>query len=294
MKRNKPKNLDAMTMLAMAKARTKQERRAVYYLIAMALVMLGLGLIAWLFWPEEIPHVTFTAYDAIALPEETIALYARAEPENRERSAKVDGLDVRFQITATPKDETVATDAEGMAHIDWSAPKAADKPIEFMVRYQHQNDPKKVARDSARIYVWPAKTKLLVVDVEALREGAAKALRTLGARYKIVYLTTDRATSYRFTRSSLTQPQTTPDGQVPDGPLLRQRAEGESDSFAGKQIDAIKNSFTGEIVGIAGESQEAKAFLGARWKAFLIGDATDAPDAATVLADWAELVKKLQ
>src|SRR5260370_15520409 len=104
MKRDNSKNLDAMTMMAMAKARKKQEHRAVSYLIAMAIVVLGLGLIAWFFWPEEIPHVTLAAYDAVALPDSTVTLHARAEPEDKELSAKVDGLDVRFHIAATQTD----------------------------------------------------------------------------------------------------------------------------------------------------------------------------------------------
>src|SRR5262249_42874027 len=158
-----------------------------------------------------------------------------------------------FQIAATQKDETAATDAQGVGAIQWSAPKKEGKPIEFLVRHQHKDDPKQVARDSGRVYVWPANTKLLVVDadhaladgVEALREGtggatakpgAAKALKSLAARYKIVYLTAlmDRPTTYRRLRSFLTQPATTVDGQLPDGPLLGPTmplGEGESDLF---------------------------------------------------------------
>jgi hypothetical protein len=215
MKRQNPKTHDALTMMAMAKARKKEERKAVSYLIAMAIVMIGLALIAWWFWPEEVPHVTLAAYDAVAVPEQTITLHAGAEPENKERSAKVDGLDVRFQIAATQKDETAATDAQGVAGIQWSAPKKEGKPIEFLVRHQHKDDPKQVARDSGRMYVWPANTKLLVVDadhaladgVEALRDGtggatakpgAGKALRSLAARYKIVYLTRSRTARPRI------------------------------------------------------------------------------------------------
>jgi hypothetical protein len=68
---------------------------------------------------------------------------------------------------------------------------------------------------------------------------------------------------------------------------------GASDSFASTQIDALKKSFPGEIIGVAGRGVEAKMFLGAGWKSYLIGQGSDVPQGATTLADWAELPKKV-
>lgn len=315
MKRHTPKTHDALTMMAVAKARKKEERKAVSYLVAMAIVAIGLALIAWWFWPEEVPRVTLAAYDTVATPEQSITLHARAEPENKERSAKVDGLDVRFQIAATQKDETAATDAQGVASIPWSAPKKEVKAIEFLVRHQHKDDPKQVARDSGRVYIWPANTKLLVVDadhaladgVEALRDGtggatakpgAAKALKSLAARYMIVYLTAlmDRPTTYRRLRSFLTQPATTVDGQLPDGPLLGPTmplGDGDADVFTMGQIEALKKAFPGEMIGVAGRGVEAKMFLDAGWKAFVIGDSVNAPAGSVAVRTWKEWQEKL-
>ena len=68
MKRQHSRKLDPETMLALAKTRERQERRSVSFLIAAAVLVLGLGVIGYFFWPEEPTHVTVAAYDAVATP----------------------------------------------------------------------------------------------------------------------------------------------------------------------------------------------------------------------------------
>src|SRR5262245_7053656 len=172
MRRDPKKKLDPETMLALAKARQRQDRRAVSYLIAMAVLVAGIGAISWFFWPVEPPRVALAAYDAVATPEESIKLYARAAPENRERAPRLEGLDLWFQVPATQRSETIATGPDGSASLDWQAPKARAERLEFVVRHQQRDEPKKVASDRGRVFVWPAHAKLLAVDVDyALADG---------------------------------------------------------------------------------------------------------------------------
>ena len=98
MRPDQSRKADALTMLAMAKARKRQERRSVTFLIATAIVVLGLGIIGWFLWPEEPARITRAAYDAVAAPKESITLVARAEAEAKDQSPRISGLPVLFQI----------------------------------------------------------------------------------------------------------------------------------------------------------------------------------------------------
>jgi hypothetical protein len=309
-KRDPKKKLEAEAMLAMAKARHRQDRRAVSYLIAMAVLVLGLGAISWFFWPVEPPRVALAAYDAVAVPEESIKLYGRAAPENRERALKLDGLDLWFQVPATQRSDTLVTDAGGSAALDWQAPQAKGERLEFMVRHQQKDEPKRGVRDNGRVFVWPAKSKLLVVDVDhaladgvealadsgsaapVLRPGAATALQALGARYKVVYLSAaaNEPASYKKLRSWL------PQARLPDGPLLspyQPSGPGDVEVFTMGQIEGLKKRFSGPTVGIAGRDGEARMYADAGWKAVVIGDAEALPPGASAIASWEALPKEL-
>jgi hypothetical protein len=231
------------------------------------------------------------------------------EPENKPRAEKLGGMDVLFQIIATKRAETLATDEQGTAVLEFQAP-AANGPHEFSVRYQHKDEPKNVASDHrGRVFIWPAKTKLLVVDVDhaladgvdalgnagsaapTLHAGAATSLGTLGSRYKIVYLSAaaNQPSSYKKLRGWLRQ------AQLPDGPLLapwKPVAADDRDTFTAGQIEALKKRFPEPAVGIAGREAEARMYVEAGWKSVLIGDAERLPPRASAIANWAELPKE--
>jgi hypothetical protein len=309
MKRDPSRKLDPETMLAVAKARERQERRLVSYSIALAILVLGLGVLGWFFWPEDPPRFTITAYDAVAVPAESITLYARLEPENKPRPLKLGSRDVLFQITTTQRAETLATDEHGTSALEFQAP-AANAPLEFRVRHQHKDEPKRVASDQGRVFVWPAKTKLLVVDVDhaladgvdalanaggaapALHDGAAASLRTLSSKYKIVYLSAAayQPSSYKKLRTWLRQVQ------LPDGPLLSPPMPVVSDNRHGffiDQIAALRKRFSEPAIGVAGRAVEARIYLNAGWKAVVIGDADALPAGASTVTAWTELPKEL-
>lgn len=315
MKRDPSRKLDPETMLALAKARQRQERRSVSYLIAVAVLVLGLGVIGWFLWPEDPPRVTLAAYDAVATPEESIVLQARAWPEAKGGSPTLSGLELWFQTTVPPHAETVITDSLGGASLSWQAPKTG--PVEFMVRHQQKIDPKKPVRDNGRVFVWPPASPLLVVDVDhaltdgveslagggnvapTLREGAAHALQSLSGRYKIIYLSTAvrEPTSYKKLRAWLQQAGTAgKPAALPGGPLIGPSVpigEAEEQNFAKERIGALKKRFTAPAVGVAWRDVEAQMYLDAGWKAVVIGPDKIVPPGASAIQSWANLPKEL-
>src|SRR5262249_44801398 len=144
---------------------------------------------------------------------------------------------------------------------------------------------------SGHVFVWPATSKLLIVDVDhtlldgvealasggnaapTLREGAALALQSLNGKYKVVYLSAavrDPA-SYKKFRSWLQQAanQIIPGTamlNLPPGPLLAPSEPiGDADEkvFMASQIELLKKQFTEPAVCIAGRDTEARTFLDA-------------------------------
>jgi hypothetical protein len=279
----------------------------VSYLIAAAIMVLALGAIWWFFSPEEPARFTLAAYDAIATPDQSIALYSRVEPDSAHRSAKVNGLELRFQIMATQQDETKATDPAGNAAIDWSAPKGNKPVVEFMVRHQSTENPRNAIRDQGRVFIWPADSKLLVVDVDhaltegveglagntapKLRSGAGDTLRQLSQKYRIVYLSAEanQPGTYKKLRSWLGQ-------QVPPGPLLGPPTSSDStelETFAAGQLRQLSKLFGQRGVNVVGRTEDAQIARDCGWKAVVIGDAPVVPQGASAAASWPELAKEL-
>jgi hypothetical protein len=316
MKRDPSRKLDPETMLALAKSRERQERRSVSYLIATAVLVLGLGVIGWFLWPEDPPRFTLVAYDAVAVPEESTRLHARVEPEKKDQHPKLAGLAFWFQITDPPRAETLATDANGSAALDWQAPKKADARLEFMVRHQHKANPKEGARDQGRVFIWPAQAKLLVVDVDhalttgieslaaggnaapTLRPGAVAALQSLASRYKVVYICAEanEPSSYKKLRTWLRPTVATALGHLSDGPLLGPPmpvGTAEMETYTISQIEMLKKHFPERAVGVAGRAVEAQMYIDAGWKSIIIGEANPAPPGASSITGWADLPKEV-
>ena len=302
MKRDPSRKLDPERMLALAKTRKRQDRRVVSYLIAGAIMVLCLGGISWFLWPEDPPRFNLAAYDAVAVPDESIKLFASIRAEGNDRSAAIKGLAMRFQVTATQKDETQFTDSAGSAAIEWRAPKDKNAVVEFMVRHQSAENPRHAIRNQGRVFIWPADSNLLVVDVDhaltegieglagntapKLRSGAVESLRRLSQKYNIAYLctgTTDPGT-YKKLRSWLQL-------QTPSGPLIGNPAA--SDMFIGVQIRQFSNQFTRPGVVVVGRSEEAQLAIDAGWKAIIIGGGPPVGSAAIAVQSWTELVKEL-
>jgi hypothetical protein len=315
MKRDPTKKVDPITMLAMAKARERQERRSVSYLIAAAVLVAGLGVIGFFLWPEDPPHVTLAAYDAVVASGQSTVLCARVEPENKDKAPKLGGLELWYQVPASQIAQTRLTDAHGAATLDYEVPKTKASVIEFMVRHQQKDDPKKAARDQGRIFVWPGTASLLVVDIDTaladgvaflangdnvaptLRSGAAATLRALSGRFKVVYFTTAARgpASYARLRRWL-RPVPGVQEALPDGPLLGFSVPvetGDEGSAVSRRIEALKQSFSERSVGLTGRGEVAKLFLDAGWKAVVVGGEQAAPAGALVVQAWPDVAREL-
>jgi hypothetical protein len=305
MKRDPSRKLDPETMLALAKARQKQDRRAVSYLIAAAIMVLGLGIVWWFLWPEDSIRFNLAAYDAVGSPGEELELDAQLEPVGT-APAKREKHELRFQVKETQTDESSASEPGVGTGIRWKAPKGKSQVVEFMVRHQYHDNAKNVVRDQGRAFIWPTDTKLLVVDVDhaltegveglagntapKLRSGASAALRDLSTRYRVVYLSAGASepSRYKRLRSWLAQ-------LVPAGPLLGSSeplGPSDSDKFTINQIEQLKKRFTAPALGVFGRAAEAQAAVDAGWKAIVIGDAKDLPAGTTAIASWAEFPKQ--
>jgi hypothetical protein len=315
MKQGDPKKLDPRTVLAMSQARPTSRRRSAPTLIALAIVVIGLVLIGYFAWPSDPPRVAVAAYDAVARPADTIDLHGRVEQEDGEKSDRLGGLEVRFEVAAARYGEDATTEKGGAAKSAWHVPQKAGPPIEFSVIRQHKGE-KRVARDSGRVFLWPKDAKLLVVDADHVlidaddetlrtakptelkpRDGAPLALGALAVPYKIVYLTAnmDQPLAYKKLRAWLRQPAH-PKLALPDGPLLgpfEPVGEADRDLFTVGQIEALKTAFPGPAVAIAGRPVEAKMFLDAGWRTILIGKASDAPKGAAIADSWSDVPKLL-
>lgn len=295
------KKLDPRTLLALSQMRKPDHsNRVTGYLIAAAVLVLAFGGIAWWVGRDLEPEsLALAAYDDVALPDTEVTLRAWLQAPGQD-DVKLGGRELLFQVAVTQTGERAASDDAGTASVSWHAPKAT-QPVEFLVRFSDKKL-KLNLRDSGRVFVWPATAELLVVDADhALTDfgAAADALKPLGARYKIVYLTADadRPTDYHKLRASLRQGgRSSRPNPLPDGPLLGPTVplgQGDLDIAAIGQVDRLKQTFPGKAVGVAGRPTEAQMFLTAGWTTFLIGDAADAPAGATVLASWDELPKQL-
>jgi hypothetical protein len=312
------RKMDPETLLALHRARRSPNRRAVGLLIGVIVLVVGLALIAWLVSLDVGPAaLTLAAYDAVATPEQDIELRARLDAEDSERPPDLASRELLFQVAQTQTSQQAATAADGTAGISWKAPRAGGRAVEFLVRHLDPGQ-NRALRDTGRVFVWPESAALLVVDADhaladadeetlqsastaalKLKEGAAAALRTLAGQHRVVYLTAvmDRPASYRKLRAWLRQGAAAGQGQLPDGPLLGPvfpLGEGDRALFAIGQIEKLKQSFPKPAVGIAGRSKEARMFLDAGWKTFLIGEEQGAPAGAMVVPSWTELAKRLK
>jgi hypothetical protein len=316
MKDGDSKKLDPRTLLALSQARPKPGRRMVPILISVAVLLVALTIIGYFLWPTDPPRVAVAAYDAVARAGDPIDLHARVEKEDGEKSNRLGGLELHFGVPASKFDTSAKTDEQGAAEARWPAPSKGGPVAEFTVIHDLKRE-KHVVRDSGRAFFWPPKeTKLLVVDADhALiyaddetlrtarptelkpREGAPAELTKLAASYKIVYLTSamDQPQTYKKLRTWLRQPAL-PSLRLPDGPLLgpfEPLGEGDRELFTIGQIEALKKSFPGEALGIAGRPVEAKMFLDAGWRTILIGKSSDAPKGAAIADSWSDVPKLL-
>ena len=250
------------------------------WLVVVAATCVAIGLLAllawWLYKPTQAPRLEVIALDAVAAVEKQSRVAALlALPDRGEYPASVlRDHECVFEIGG--KQVKAQSDAKGRAAIDWGP---IDKPAveAIAVRYVDVRN-KQGSADQAKLFAWPAGSKVLVVDVvETLaqidaeqwptmhgadihpRPDAARALQQAEKHdYRVVYLAvTESALEYRKARGWIGAPRPAAD-RFPTGPTLA------SQEFAGVKdfVDRFGNAVT--LVVRSQEAASAGKSAGAR------------------------------
>lgn len=311
------KKSDALTLLAKVGA-DKRRRRPLLVFVALGIVLAVLVAAAlWRFGPAPVPRVyEFVAYDQAARPDQAAALRAQLVPlDPDERGADLSGLEVQFVDPATGQPVNAVTDRSGAASAELRFAEAAEYPLVVTLRYLGDQRRRHHAVDGGYVFVWPADTALLVVDLdhglfdtgaEALRSSsepnllpradAAAALREAQKKYRVVYLSAaDEPETYRKLAKLIRQIGD-PETSLPLGPLLGWAgypAAADETAFRQAAIADLKKRYAGTAVGVTGRADVARLYHAAGLRTFLLGDGADAPEGVAAVASWNELAKQL-
>ncbi len=278
-------------------------------------------LIAGFFWwvgtPEAAPKAfLLMACDAIALPDEPVALVGKLETVDD--AADFQGIDrtpLDFQETVTNRQQTMACDARGMAHFETSFPSSL-LPLTWFARYAgSRRRPPALAKGT--IYVRPPTTGWLIVDADhalpaipeeefwtreildvPLMPGALAALREARKHHEILYVASSADTANKHLRFKawLARGWAPANQQPPDGPLFTRAATDLSAQESLQRVATdLQKRFTPHVIALAARPEEAKAFLDAGVETLLLGDGEGAPKGAKVVTSWGDkLAEKIE
>lgn len=286
-------------------------------LILLVLLLLApVGLFLWLLRPAaEPPRLGIVAADILTVPGEDVHLRAYLETVSDVEFAAWKGHQVFFEeaqhLDAPARRPPVPTHsaADGAASVPWSFPAQttqADFLARFVDRRRRYN-----ADDRARVFLKPAATPLLLVDLRTLSPAAvqtwaqvleiplhpeaAAALQAVQARqYQVVYLAgdADRPRRYRLARAWLDH-RFASKPSLPLGPVLWYPVGMDKEtSLWAKVLVELRQHFTGPMVAVAGSPDAAAACLARGLPTLWLGpDAV--PPGARKIAFWAEVIKEL-
>jgi hypothetical protein len=307
------KKMDALVLLAKASSGRRRRQSLVAGLVCVALILVLGVLMVWWIWPApRPPRLDMAVFDQLALPGETVQLYAQLEPvAPPDQQFNMAGYLVAFEEPTSGLRMTTQTARGGVAICSGAFALSRD-PLELRAGFPG-NARERGVQGRGRIFVWPAETAFLLVDadrtltaldpeafgtvnnhdVRALPD-AAPTLRGLAAKYAIVYVTGNarRPQLYSKLRAWLGS-GFAPAQQFPDGPVLT--AWGEPDAAAARAavLTAVRGRLTGTGIGIAGDAETAAQYRQQGWETFLVGAAENVPEGITPVKDWAALGKLL-
>ncbi len=287
----KPK-IDADALAHRLKQKLSKERPRPWRLVlgTMLACIVLLGLLAWWMYPRPSPPpVSILALDTLSNEEETPKALAQIVlPPNESYGPRMSGQDVVFVDSRlilppgeSPRDARVKSGANGMASVDW--PRHSKAPMQEIRVRQIDADRRKGSEDSARQFVWPKASKLVVVDLEetladlepslwsktapdavALRAGAAESLQSLNKQsWQVVYLAPAAPAdghTFRKLRGWLASKSQGPDA-LPLGPLLGRtmhRSESPVSSVRYGLLRQLQRQFDGEFLVVVGSAEAAE------------------------------------
>ncbi len=271
-------------------------------------------LIAGFFWWVGTPAIAPKAFlimatDAIALPDEPIALVGKIETVNDPADFQgIDRTPLDFQETVTNRQQTVTCDSRGIARFEASFPSSL-LPLTWFARYAGSGRrPPALAKGA--IYVRPVSTAWLIVDADhalpaiseeefwtrealdvQLMPGSLTALREARQHREIVYVASsaDTASKHLRFKAWLARGWAPANQQLPDGPLLTRAATDlPAQEFLQRVATDLQKRFRPPVVALAARPEEAKAFIDAGIRTLLLGDGDGARMGAIVVKSWAD------
>ncbi len=304
--------VDAFRVLA--KAGFGDRRRSpLRLLVIMSLIALLVAVPIYLLWPgPERPPLLLASFDEVALPDETISLYARVEPLAEVKAgANLAGCQLYFHELQNDRREQLATDRDGRVMVQRSF-SACAVPIEIMVRYPGEGQRPHGNQAKSRVFVWPPETHLLVVDTEPAladvdeaslwtannldirpKPGAVALLRAARAKYRIAYLSmgADRPSRYIKLRAWLERGWAPEQEQFPNGPLLAPAGDPlrSTAEFLQAKLKDLKERFHGMTVAFTARREHALLFQEAGCQTFLLNATAEKPESVKVVSSWSEL-----
>jgi hypothetical protein len=258
-----PRKDDELTQqlrTAIRRSRPWKKGRKVATWVTLALVA---ALLAWWFWPRPVPaSVYVVAFDQLTVPDQLTPLRIATEPVDSKAEfwGKQEVFVEELKAQRVPGDEPklvkLRTDATGLAVADW---QFTSTPLFALIEARCPDVRTKRSDESrARVFVWPAQTPLLVVELTAeTKTGdgyAAMAValdKAQAAGWKVVYLATgpDRPRKYEDLRDWAHQQMAADHGEkLPAGPVLG-RMSYYDDVNATKARDDVLAGFAKQFKG---------------------------------------------
>lgn len=253
-------------------------------LLTVAFFFVPIAGLTWWFWPRPpLPPLFVVAFDQVTIPGQAVSLEAQlAAVEPHSSLPDLSGRELFFldadRVRGADKVERARSDKHGAAKCSWPV-AAADVLVEVLVRYVDP-DQRHVPSCQARIFSWPAASKILIVEADALidigtqswerddlrdlpvLEDAAETLRAaVEERFQIVYLAppTARATVYRAVRDWIERRHGQGDEPgLPNGPVL-----GAAAGEARAQVGRLQELYRGPFLAVARQAETAGVFRAA-------------------------------
>jgi phosphatidate phosphatase APP1 len=250
--------------------------------------------------------VEIEAFDALTIPGRPVTLEAkviahrlfgiRTHARGARLEFRVDGEAIGSAVTAE----------EGIATFVWSPP---DRVADHAIRVDLVDERREAVPATLRVFVRDPKRPSLVVDLDGTvcasngidvlfrppsailaADGAAEALRSLAARFDVVYLTGRDEGMCRRTLDWLEL------REFPSGPVLF-RDLGlftlSAKSHKIRILRELRRDFT-LAAGVGDRHEDAEAYLDVGMKAILVGNEDDVPKGAIRVPTWADVANLLR
>jgi hypothetical protein len=312
-----PKKTPAEALVILAKASLGGRRRwtPLRAIIVVLLFALLLSVCIWWLWPRpHLPQLIVAAYDDIAVPGERVQACAQVQPiMGPDGAVNLAGCEIYFQESRSADAERRVTGSTGIACVEKTASQNGDR-IDIAVRYRGEPRGHRSDQANGRVFVWPASTRILVIDIDhtllaagneqfwqlnnldvRASRGAAKALQEIGRKYRIAYMSAGASGPVRYNKLRAWLGMRGREA-FPDGPLLAPVgpfAVSAGQTFAPTLAVQLVKRYPNHVSCVSANRETLQAFQESGAEAFWHGAATAAPKGMVDVKSWADLPRTL-